>query len=493
MSDLLTHPLWQRSDLGKPLPDSPHAVSVSMPCWDHVVGYEEGDSAVMERLWCGYPRFVMHPYVRRLFAVCSDRFAGRGETAVAFPSWAVAERCAAFLRERGAFPTRLEDFGSHGIVAAVLPEAAYEEARHFWMHFGEVVSSRHALAAVEGTPPPEDSAAARESLRARLARLSGVPTRDVFLYPSGMAALSEALRVVRAEAPGAKTVQLGFPYVDVLKVQRATGPGAHIVNPPEDWDALAGLLRRETVAAVVCEFPGNPLLQSVDLPRLSALLRGHGVPLIMDDTAGTCVNTDLRPHADLVMTSLTKHFSGKGDVMAGALILNEASPFHAAHGARLRKHHEDLLYGDDAVALEANSRDFAERMRRINATAEALCERLAEHPAVARVYYPKFEHREHYARSMRPGGGYGGLFSLLLKDAPKHAVAFYDRLRVCKGPSLGNNFTMACPYTLLAHYGELDWAESLGVSRWLVRVSVGLEDQEDLWERFHEALQKNRD
>ena len=64
----------------------------------------------------------------------------------------------------------------------------------------------------------------------------------------------------------------------------------------------------------------------------------------------------------------------------------------------------------------------------------------------------------------------------------------YDSMAVCKGPSLGTTFTLACPFTLLAHYGELDWAESCGVSRYLIRISVGLEDPEDLWQRLDTAL-----
>jgi cystathionine gamma-synthase len=64
----------------------------------------------------------------------------------------------------------------------------------------------------------------------------------------------------------------------------------------------------------------------------------------------------------------------------------------------------------------------------------------------------------------------------------------YDALRVTKGPSLGTDFTLACPYTLLAHYDELPWVESLGVSRWLLRVSTGLEPTSDLLARFEEAL-----
>lgn len=79
------------------------------------------------------------------------------------------------------------------------------------------------------------------------------------------------------------------------------------------------------------------------------------------------------------------------------------------------------------------------------------------------------------------------LVSFTLRDrsaAPK----VFDRLRVSKGPSLGTNYTLACPYTLLAHYTELDWAERCGVRRDLIRISVGLEDPADLITRFAEAL-----
>jgi cystathionine gamma-synthase len=95
-------------------------------------------------------------------------------------------------------------------------------------------------------------------------------------------------------------------------------------------------------------------------------------------------------------------------------------------------------------------------------------------------------------RDADPGSGAvdsggGGLFSLVL-DEPLRAPEFFDALRVSKGPSLGTNFTLACPYTLLAHYGELEWAESCGVARHLVRISVGLEQADDLCRRFDEAL-----
>ena len=103
------------------------------------------------------------------------------------------------------------------------------------------------------------------------------------------------------------------------------------------------------------------------------------------------------------------------------------------------------------------------------------------------VFYPKFVCRNHYDAVKNPSGGYGGLFSLMLKNE-KAAQQFYDNLHCAKGPSLGTNFTLASPYTILAHYTELDWAEQFGVSRYLVRVSVGLEERNHLLKTFENAL-----
>ena len=74
----------------------------------------------------------------------------------------------------------------------------------------------------------------------------------------------------------------------------------------------------------------------------------------------------------------------------------------------------------------------------------------------------------------------GALITFLPRDAERRSPAVFDRLEVSKGPSLGTVFTLACPFTLLAHYTELEWAESCGVSRHLIRISVGIEDVQDI-------------
>ena len=485
--NLLLHPYSRPEDLGKPLPDSPHATSVALPCWDHVVGYEEGRPEIVSAMKLGYPRFVTHPIVESLFTRISARHCAPGESCYVFPSAVVATRCVRFLSAKGWAARSIDPGGDSGIQAVFFPEAAVADAKSFWQHYGIIVSSRQAEAFLADREKPEGGAAARQSIRKRIAALTGEGAESVWLFPSGMAALAQALHVVQERRPGAKSIQIGFPYVDVLKIQTVAGPGAHFV-PDYSLDTVAHLLEQESICAIVCEFPGNPLLQGCSLSALGALAHQHDVPLIVDDTAATYVNVSPFPHADIIVSSLTKAFSGEGDVMAGGLVLNGDGPCAASLQEIMARSFEELLWDGDALVLEANSRDFESRVVQSNTTAEQLCDWLKQHTAVESVYYPKFTMAENYNEIKRQGGGYGSLFSIILRDGAHTAPPFYDALAVSKGPSLGTNFTLACPYTLLAHFTELEWAEAHGVSPYLVRVSVGLEGFEDLKQRFSEAL-----
>ena len=487
MSDLLTQPLWQADSLGSPLPDNEFGVSVSLPLWEHVIGYEEGDVAVTGKFRSGYPRFFLPPAIARLFEAAEQRFAKEGERCLVFPRAVHARRCLDFARSGG----RVESVGGLGV--AVFPAEAYAAARKFWRFGGEVVSARQANEALGMAPvtSAEAGAAASKTIRERLAGLTGQKAEDVFLFPSGMAATFAVHRMLVARFPGLKTVQLDFPYVDVLKVQQFFGAGAHffpLVREAE-FDELAAVLKQQAVAGIFSEVPTNPLLRCVDYARLQRLLEASrpGTPLIVDDTIGTAANVDVYRVADVVTTSLTKAWSGAGDVLAGSVIVNKASPHHDAFAAFLREHSDNEVYAADAIALEVNSRDFTERAAVMSRNSVGLYEYLSLHPKVARVWHSMNEGGAGYRLVRREGGGHSGMFSMVLKD-PAATPAFYDALAVCKGPSLGTNFTLVCPYTLLAHYEELDWAESCGVPRHLIRVSAGLEPLGDLVARFERAL-----
>lgn len=481
VNPLLEQPLWRTEDLGKPLPDSPHAVSMSLPIWDHVVGYEEKRPEITARLRTGYPRFVIHPYVLEL----AGRLAG-GQPCLPFPSSRAAELCAEFVRSNGA-PARV--IPGHGVFGVATDENATLLVKAFWQHTGLIVSTRQAQACQEARPEPRHSDEVRRSLRRQLAALYGCGEDDVFLGPTGMAAQFEALQAVMALAPKRPTIQLGFPYVDTLKLQQKLGHGGILLHDLEHIETqLRVELDKQAVAACFSEIPGNPLLGSSDLRRISPLLRDRGIPLVADDVVATPINVDLSPYADLVATSLTKFVVGTGEAMGGALICHPGSPLYSKLKPIVKAQHEELLWGEDAEVLDSQARTFPERMRQHNRNGLLIAERLRAHPAIEQVWYPKWEFSDAYEAVRRPDGGYGALITFLPRRAEVTSPQIYDRLRFCKGPSLGTVFSLACPFTLLAHYTELQWAEDCGVSRFLIRLSIGLEDPEELWSRLNEAL-----
>ncbi len=498
MRDLLNDPLWREEDLGSPIPETEYGVSVCLPRWRHVIGYEEKDPEVVRHFRSGYPRFCCPPAIGGLFEAAERELAGEEERCLVFPRLVHAQRCLAFIeRQTGAAVGRAGAWrGGFGV--AIFPAAVHEVARRFWRYCGEVVSTRQAVAALNATAVAVDEAqgrAASEAIRERLAALSGQEPEDVFLFPSGMAANYAVHRMLTKLRPGLKTAQLDFPYVDVLKLQQVFGSGAHflpLLGGADYEGVLRPLLAGEPLAGVFAEAPSNPLLRCVDLPQVRALLDElqPETPLVIDDTVATVVNVEACRFADVVTTSLTKCFSGVGDVMAGGVTLNRRSRHYAAFAAFMRAESDHELWWEDAVALERNSRDFVGRVKRMSETAQELVTWLRGQPEVARVWYVDEMGGAGFEAIRREGGGGGSLFSLRLKGGEAESAAFYDALEVTKGPSLGTNFTLACPYTLLAHYDELDWAESCGVDRFLIRVSAGLEDVDDLKARFARALVK---
>jgi cystathionine gamma-synthase len=483
VSDLMQKPIWRAEELAQPIPSSPHAVSFALPRWQDVVGYEEKSPEVTARMRTGYPRFVVHPLVQEL----GQRFS-KEQPCLPFPSRGTAELCAEYIRGATGESAQVAELsGVYGVLTSANGQPALKA---FWQHTGRIICSRQAEAILEGRKDLPEAAEIRRSLRRQLAGFYDCGEEDVFLAPSGMAAQYAALRAVLQRTPGRSTAQLGFSYVDTFKIQEKFGRGGVMLHNLETIGAdLHAVIHNMPLAACFSEVPGNPLLGSPDLRQVTPLLREHGVPLIADDVVATPYNVDLSGHADLIATSLTKFILGTGNAMGGALICNPKSPFYEELKGIVRGQHEELLWGEEALVFDTQARGFPERMKWHNENGLFIAEQFRRHPAIERVWYPKWEFSEPYEAVRRPQGGYSSLFTFLPKNAETASPRIYDRMEVCKGPSLGTVFTLACPFTLLAHYTELDWAESCGLSRYLIRISVGLEDPQELWSRLKRALE----
>ncbi|KAL8280603.1 hypothetical protein RQP46_006926 [Phenoliferia psychrophenolica] len=351
----------------------------------------------------------------------------------------------------------------------------------------------------------------------------GLTESGVWLYPCGMSAIFHAHQLVmgarkRVGGEVGQSACFGFPYTDTLKILEKWGPGCHFLGHglTSDLPALRALAEKASppLLAVFCEFPSNPLLRSPPLAGLRALADEFGFMIVVDETIAGFVNVEVLPLADVVVSSLTKVFSGDSNVMGGSLVINPKSPHYAALRATQDAEYEDMYFDEDAIYMERNSRNFQDRIAEENANAEMICDLLRTRRAhgpvppgvipaatstspsvIKEVYYPKFMTPEHYLASLRPpnaalpnSSGFGALFSLTFTSLTA-SKAFFDALGCYKGPSLGTNFTIACPYTILAHYTETEWALGWGVEAGLVRISIGLEEPELLREWIDIALE----
>ncbi|KAI2787834.1 putative cystathionine gamma-synthase [Penicillium oxalicum] len=340
-----------------------------------------------------------------------------------------------------------------------------------------------------------------KSLIARLARSekpgsAELTTHDVFLYPKGMAAINAVARAVFKTQPRGvdpQAIIYGWSYAETPKCLPMNGYARFRIYPKgtqEELEELVELLKSDNrISILFCEVPSNPLLESVDMECIHSLATEYNFIVACDQTLAAFANLDLLPYADILMDSLTKMFSGASNVMAGSVILNPQSKHYNRIHSALVDDFEDILFPLDAEVLAQNSADFEHRILRSNRNAMAIATLMSLHPSVERIYYPKMASSAAlFEKYRRDTGGYGFLLSILFRR-PSSAVCFYDALDVCKGPSIGTNFTLAVPYTQLAHFKEMDWAESCGVSKCIVRISVGLENEEQLLDRIRNALQ----
>ena len=458
-----------------PIPDSAHAVSVCLPTWADVVGYEEKDGRILAKMQTGYPRFFLHPLINQVRARLPAK---AGQEVLPFASAVAARQCAAMT---GGQAQQVE-----GLWAAYFPTEVLAVARAYWQHTGRILSSRAAEDwLTSGRLQPKDDAL-DQVMRERLAGWSGAPASRISLHPSGMAAIYSAFEAVTLRRQGRRNVMFGFPYTDTLKILEKFGVGVEFLpqGDQSDLERLKRLLQTESIAGIFCEFPSNPLLQVPHLPHLHALAAAHGVPVIVDDTIGTFHNVNILPHADLIATSLTKAISGEGDVMAGSLVINPSGLL----ADQPTPGRDSGLYAADLKVLERNSRDFPTRMLQANANAERLARFLADHPTIEEVFYPGLDPSTVYQDLQKPGGGFGAVLSFLPHQGATSTPHIFERLNLSRGISLGTHYSLVCPYVQLAHYHELDWARSCGIDPFLLRISVGSEPWPTLKERFTRAL-----
>lgn len=249
---------------------------------------------------------------------------------------------------------------------------------------------------------------------------------------------------------------------------------------------FAAALRPET-RLIYVESPSNPLLHCVDLAAVAELGKGHGVLTIIDNTFATPINQNpILLGLDVVVHSATKYLNGHSDVNAGVVVAStEIVRRVTASAVNLG----GMLDAHACSQLERGLKTLALRVQRHNENADSLARFLAAHPAVARVNYPGLSEHPDHAIAARQMRGFGGMLSFELRD-PAGVDRLLSRLRiVMPALSLGGVESLICIPSRTSHRTMTpDERQRAGIRDGLVRVSVGVEDAEDLRKDFTQAL-----
>ncbi len=237
------------------------------------------------------------------------------------------------------------------------------------------------------------------------------------------------------------------------------------------------------------ETPTNPLMKLCDIRAISELAHSHGLIVVVDNTfASPYFQQPLKLGADIVVHSTTKYLNGHSDSVGGAIMVSDETLYRKikfvqnAAGA--------ILSPFDSFLVLRGIKTLAVRMRRHEQNALAVARFLEKHPRVKQVYYPGLASHPQHSLACRQMSGFGGMISFELDADVKQAKKFVESLRYfAVAESLGGVESLIELPALMTHASiPRKEREKIGLSDALIRISVGIENTEDLLEDLDAAL-----
>lgn len=482
---------------GETLPiNNVHAVSVSMPTLKDVIDYEEHEEHIIEKIKSGYPRFIMHPYLKMLAKYIEKKYNVCNDYEVVLVSSRDAVKV---ISDTFFIHNKIEINEPFGVILVLKQTSQFQKVLTFIQHVGCNLSSRLAeeylykLGLIENIQDEklENADNAEKIIKATLAQAYEQDEDNICLAPSGMNAIYSVLRGIKSiQSRNGRhiLVQLGWLYLDTMNIVERYFGRNQIFHDINNLDLLEEFLKEDglKVSAIVTEVPTNPTLNCVDLPRLRTLCDEYNIPLIIDSTFATAYNLDLIPYGDIFVESLTKFACGNADVLMGAFVLNKR--FKITRIDTEFKKHVDKPYIKDMQRLAYKIRGYEQRVRQIGKNTKALVEYFKNASFIDKIFYclQKSSYKN-YKKLMKNDEAYAGVVSVTFK--PSFAKV-YDILNFAKGPSLGTEFTLLMPYVYLAHYDYIqnkqgqEFLKKHGLPVDLLRISVGVEDVNEIINEF---------
>ncbi len=307
-------------------------------------------------------------------------------------------------------------------------------------------------------------------------------------FASGMAGTSAILSLL---SPGDHLVACddlyGGTYRIFERVLRRAGLDFTYV-PASDAAAYERAIRPNT-RMIWVESPTNPLLNLVDLAAVADIARRHQLRLVVDNTfASPYLQQPLKLGAHIVVHSTTKYINGHSDMIGGAVITSDEEAYQ---GMKFYQNAAGGVPGPfDAWLALRGVKTLAVRMRQHCTNAEAIAHFLSEHPRVRRVYYPGLPQHPGHALAAAQMKGFGGMVSFDLKGTTADVDQVVRRLQIfALAESLGGVESLVC-YPVGMTHGSIPATERerRGITDTLLRLSIGIEDAQDLIADLQQAL-----
>ncbi|ELY2647042.1 PLP-dependent transferase [Cronobacter turicensis] len=312
-----------------------------------------------------------------------------------------------------------------------------------------------------------------------------------FAFASGLAAISTVLELLDKESHIVAVDDVyGGTYRLLENVRKRTAGLTVSWVKPDDLAALEAAIRPET-RMIWVETPTNPLLKLADLEAIAGLARRRGVISVADNTfASPAIHRPLTLGFDIVVHSATKYLNGHSDVVAGLAVVGD-NPELAQQLAYLQNAVGGVLDPFSSFLTLRGIRTLALRMERHSASALKIAQRLAQHPQVEKVFFPWLESHPQYALARRQMALAGGMISIVVRGDDQRAAQVIKKLRLFTlAESLGGVESLVSqPFSMTHASIPLEQRLANGITPQLIRLSVGIEDAEDLLADLEQALE----
>jgi len=327
----------------------------------------------------------------------------------------------------------------------------------------------------------------RQALEENLATLEGA--RYGLAFASGLAAVNTVLNLLRTGDHVVAGKDLyGGSYRIFTKLYAKFGVDFTFVDTTRIEQVESALTERTRLLWL--ESPSNPLLMITDIAECAKVAHRRGILTVVDNTFATpYLQRPLELGADIVVHSTTKYLGGHSDVIGGAIVTNDQSLYEQM------KFYQNAVGGVpgpfDCFLVLRGTKTLAVRMDRHCANARKIAEFLAQHPKVAKVYYPGLKEHPQHDIAKRQMRDFGAMVSFEIRTDVEGTKAFIKRLKLWTlAESLGSvKSLLAHPPTMTHASVEPEVRRKHGINDGLIRLSVGLEDVEDLIEDLKGGLE----